>query len=149
MSCSVHSSAPAQEGGLCEGTQDSLPLSSSSTVSQISLPDCHSSPFCVPHASARTPAVLCADFIVNNSQHRVADSIFCLVSCVLAPCEGNTFFCHSNMCINNTLVCNGLQNCVYPWDENHCKGNNQSLEFAKFSTHGSGKKFTYIEKFKS
>nr|XP_037843931.1 neuropilin and tolloid-like protein 1 isoform X4 [Chlorocebus sabaeus] len=37
------------------------------------------------------------------------------------PCEGNTFFCHSNMCINNTLVCNGLQNCVYPWDENHCK----------------------------
>ncbi|XP_062836652.1 neuropilin and tolloid-like protein 1 isoform X2 [Anolis carolinensis] len=38
-----------------------------------------------------------------------------------APCEANTFFCHSNMCINNTLVCNGLQNCVYPWDENHCK----------------------------
>ncbi|KAK2497025.1 hypothetical protein MC885_011031 [Smutsia gigantea] len=37
------------------------------------------------------------------------------------PCEGNTFFCHSNMCINNTLVCNGLQNCVYPWDESHCK----------------------------
>lgn len=37
------------------------------------------------------------------------------------PCEGNMFFCHSNMCINNTLVCNGLQNCVYPWDENHCK----------------------------
>ncbi|NXY07339.1 NETO1 protein, partial [Pteruthius melanotis] len=36
------------------------------------------------------------------------------------PCEANTFFCHSNMCINNTLVCNGLQNCVYPWDENHC-----------------------------
>lgn len=26
------------------------------------------------------------------------------------------------MCINNTLVCNGVQNCVYPWDENHCKG---------------------------
>ncbi|EMP35643.1 Neuropilin and tolloid-like protein 1 [Chelonia mydas] len=37
------------------------------------------------------------------------------------PCEANSFFCHSNMCINNTLVCNGLQNCVYPWDENHCK----------------------------
>ncbi|XP_055039020.1 neuropilin and tolloid-like protein 1 isoform X2 [Misgurnus anguillicaudatus] len=37
------------------------------------------------------------------------------------PCEANTFFCHSNMCINNTLVCNGVQNCVYPWDENHCK----------------------------
>ncbi|XP_072323240.1 neuropilin and tolloid-like protein 1 isoform X2 [Scyliorhinus torazame] len=38
-----------------------------------------------------------------------------------APCEGSAFFCHSNMCINNTLVCNGVQNCVYPWDENHCK----------------------------
>ncbi|NXS21584.1 NETO1 protein, partial [Mystacornis crossleyi] len=41
------------------------------------------------------------------------------------PCEANTFFCHSNMCINNTLVCNGLQNCVYPWDENHCKVENR------------------------
>ncbi|TWW73965.1 Neuropilin and tolloid-like protein 1 [Takifugu flavidus] len=38
------------------------------------------------------------------------------------PCESDTFFCHSNMCINHTLVCNGVQNCVYPWDENHCKG---------------------------
>ncbi|XP_070291752.1 neuropilin and tolloid-like protein 1 [Salvelinus sp. IW2-2015] len=38
-----------------------------------------------------------------------------------APCEPDAFFCHSNMCINNTLVCNGIQNCVYPWDENHCK----------------------------
>ncbi|XP_036375101.1 neuropilin and tolloid-like protein 1 [Megalops cyprinoides] len=37
------------------------------------------------------------------------------------PCESDTFFCHSNMCINHTLVCNGVQNCVYPWDENHCK----------------------------
>ncbi|XP_035287214.1 neuropilin and tolloid-like protein 1 isoform X2 [Anguilla anguilla] len=37
------------------------------------------------------------------------------------PCESDTFFCHSNMCINHTLVCNGIQNCVYPWDENHCK----------------------------
>ncbi|XP_067109745.1 neuropilin and tolloid-like protein 1 [Osmerus mordax] len=37
------------------------------------------------------------------------------------PCDGGTFFCHSNMCINNTLVCNGIQNCVYPWDENNCK----------------------------
>uniref|UniRef100_A0A8C6Q809 Neuropilin and tolloid like 1 n=1 Tax=Nothobranchius furzeri TaxID=105023 RepID=A0A8C6Q809_NOTFU len=37
------------------------------------------------------------------------------------PCEGDTFFCHSNMCINHTLVCNGIQNCVYPWDENRCK----------------------------
>ncbi|CAG5897197.1 unnamed protein product, partial [Menidia menidia] len=37
------------------------------------------------------------------------------------PCERDTFFCHSNMCINNSLVCNGIQNCVYPWDENRCK----------------------------
>ncbi|XP_062849595.1 neuropilin and tolloid-like protein 1 [Trichomycterus rosablanca] len=37
------------------------------------------------------------------------------------PCEEDTFFCHSNMCINQTLVCNGIQNCVYPWDENGCK----------------------------
>ncbi|XP_066536934.1 neuropilin and tolloid-like protein 1 isoform X2 [Hoplias malabaricus] len=37
------------------------------------------------------------------------------------PCEGDAFFCHSNMCINHTLVCNGIQNCVYPWDENGCK----------------------------
>ncbi|XP_053466904.1 neuropilin and tolloid-like protein 1 [Ictalurus furcatus] len=37
------------------------------------------------------------------------------------PCEPDMFFCHSNMCINNSLVCNGIQNCVYPWDENHCK----------------------------
>ncbi|KAK3546313.1 hypothetical protein QTP70_025691, partial [Hemibagrus guttatus] len=37
------------------------------------------------------------------------------------PCEEDTFFCHSNMCINRTLVCNGIQNCVYPWDENGCK----------------------------
>ncbi|XP_046690064.1 neuropilin and tolloid-like protein 1 isoform X4 [Silurus meridionalis] len=37
------------------------------------------------------------------------------------PCDADMFFCHSNMCINNSLVCNGIQNCVYPWDENHCK----------------------------
>ncbi|XP_077126216.1 neuropilin and tolloid-like protein 1 isoform X1 [Ranitomeya variabilis] len=42
------------------------------------------------------------------------------------PCEANSFFCHSNMCINNTLVCNGVQNCVYPWDENHCKEKRKS-----------------------
>ncbi|KAL1006648.1 hypothetical protein UPYG_G00074900 [Umbra pygmaea] len=42
------------------------------------------------------------------------------------PCEADAFFCHSNMCINNTLVCNGIQNCVYPWDENHCKEKRQA-----------------------
>lgn len=62
----------------------------------------------------------------------------------LAPCEGNTFFCHSNMCINNTLVCNGLQNCVYPWDENHCKGKDRFLKFAKFLCLQSGKKFITV-----
>lgn len=48
-----------------------------------------------------------------------------IISCLfflLAPCDADAFFCHSNMCINYTLVCNGLQNCVYPWDENQCKG---------------------------
>ncbi|KAM6937647.1 neuropilin and tolloid-like protein 2 [Xenentodon cancila] len=37
------------------------------------------------------------------------------------PCIGSAFFCHSNMCINNSLVCNGVQNCVFPWDESNCK----------------------------
>lgn len=45
----------------------------------------------------------------------------------LAPCDPDAFFCHSNMCINNTLVCNGMQNCVYPWDENQCKGEMSGL----------------------
>ncbi|TKS87801.1 Neuropilin and tolloid-like protein 1 [Collichthys lucidus] len=39
----------------------------------------------------------------------------------VSPCDADAFFCHSNMCINNTLVCNGMQNCVYPWDESQCK----------------------------
>ncbi|MEQ2184792.1 Neuropilin and tolloid-like protein 1 [Goodea atripinnis] len=46
---------------------------------------------------------------------------------VAAPCDADAFFCHSNMCINYTLVCNGIQNCVYPWDENQCKGEMQNL----------------------
>ncbi|XP_031665928.1 neuropilin and tolloid-like protein 1 isoform X2 [Oncorhynchus kisutch] len=25
------------------------------------------------------------------------------------------------MCINTSLVCNGIKNCVYPWYENNCK----------------------------
>nr|XP_061812433.1 neuropilin and tolloid-like protein 2 [Nerophis lumbriciformis] len=41
------------------------------------------------------------------------------------PCVGRTFFCHSNMCINNSLVCNGIQNCVFPWDESNCKEKKQ------------------------
>ncbi|XP_051236348.1 neuropilin and tolloid-like protein 2 [Dicentrarchus labrax] len=54
------------------------------------------------------------------------------------PCSGNTFFCHSNMCINNSLVCNGVQNCVYPWDENHCKEKRSSGLFHQITkTHGT------------
>ncbi|XP_077371888.1 neuropilin and tolloid-like protein 2 isoform X2 [Festucalex cinctus] len=41
------------------------------------------------------------------------------------PCVGSTFFCHSNMCINSSLVCNGIQNCVFPWDESNCKEKKQ------------------------
>lgn len=44
------------------------------------------------------------------------------VFCVSAPCSSSAFFCHSNMCINTSLVCNGIQNCVFPWDESNCKG---------------------------
>uniref|UniRef100_UPI00358DF1D6 neuropilin and tolloid-like protein 2 isoform X2 n=1 Tax=Myxine glutinosa TaxID=7769 RepID=UPI00358DF1D6 len=36
------------------------------------------------------------------------------------PCDSASFFCHSSMCINHSLVCNGVQNCAYPWDEAHC-----------------------------
>ncbi|XP_063044052.1 neuropilin and tolloid-like protein 2 [Engraulis encrasicolus] len=54
------------------------------------------------------------------------------------PCSGNTFFCHSNMCINNSLVCNGVQNCVYPWDENHCKERKSRGLFHQITkTHGT------------
>ncbi|XP_076143593.1 neuropilin and tolloid-like protein 2 [Alosa pseudoharengus] len=54
------------------------------------------------------------------------------------PCSGNTFFCHSNMCINNSLVCNGVQNCVYPWDENHCKERKSNGLFHQITkTHGT------------
>ncbi|XP_068595991.1 neuropilin and tolloid-like protein 2 [Brachionichthys hirsutus] len=37
------------------------------------------------------------------------------------PCTATAFFCHTNMCINTSLVCNGVQNCVFPWDESNCK----------------------------
>ncbi|XP_055776890.1 neuropilin and tolloid-like protein 2 isoform X1 [Salvelinus fontinalis] len=54
------------------------------------------------------------------------------------PCNSNTFFCHSNMCINNSLVCNGVQNCVYPWDENHCKEKKSNGLFHQITnTHGT------------
>ncbi|TRY56726.1 hypothetical protein DNTS_012988 [Danionella cerebrum] len=54
------------------------------------------------------------------------------------PCSSSTFFCHSNMCINNSLVCNGVQNCVYPWDENHCKEKKSKGLFHQITkTHGT------------
>lgn len=63
------------------------------------------------------PFCIIVTFIIRSSQ-----SGNCLVFHFPAPCDADAFFCHSNMCINNTLVCNGMQNCVYPWDENQCKG---------------------------
>nr|XP_009482872.1 PREDICTED: neuropilin and tolloid-like protein 2 [Pelecanus crispus] len=54
------------------------------------------------------------------------------------PCSGNTYFCHSNMCINNSLVCNGIQNCAYPWDENHCREKKKNGLFEQITkTHGT------------
>ncbi|KTF78732.1 hypothetical protein cypCar_00017981 [Cyprinus carpio] len=54
------------------------------------------------------------------------------------PCLANTFFCHSNMCINNTLVCNGVQNCMFPWDENNCKEKKSKSFFQHMSkTHST------------
>nr|XP_020466761.1 neuropilin and tolloid-like protein 2 isoform X2 [Monopterus albus] len=47
------------------------------------------------------------------------------------PCIGSAFYCHSNMCINTSLVCNGIQNCVFPWDESDCK---ETMSKAVFHT---------------
>uniref|UniRef100_A0A3Q0QNN6 Neuropilin (NRP) and tolloid (TLL)-like 2b n=1 Tax=Amphilophus citrinellus TaxID=61819 RepID=A0A3Q0QNN6_AMPCI len=58
--------------------------------------------------------------------------------CVLAPCVGGAFFCHTNMCINTSLVCNGIQNCVFPWDESNCKEKkNKSVFHHITKTHGT------------
>uniref|UniRef100_A0AAR2KP69 CUB domain-containing protein n=1 Tax=Pygocentrus nattereri TaxID=42514 RepID=A0AAR2KP69_PYGNA len=54
------------------------------------------------------------------------------------PCVSNTFFCDTNMCINQTLVCNGIQNCVFPWDENNCKETKSKGIFMQMSkTHST------------
>ncbi|KAL2093356.1 hypothetical protein ACEWY4_010668 [Coilia grayii] len=54
------------------------------------------------------------------------------------PCGPNTFFCHSNMCINDSLVCNGVQNCVFPWDESNCKEKQSKGFFQQIGrTHGT------------
>ncbi|KAM4734107.1 neuropilin and tolloid-like protein 2 isoform 1-T1 [Anableps anableps] len=49
------------------------------------------------------------------------------------PCIGSAFFCHSNMCINNSLVCNGVQNCVFPWDENNCQEKKSKAAFLQMT----------------
>ncbi|XP_043980416.1 neuropilin and tolloid-like protein 2 isoform X1 [Gambusia affinis] len=49
------------------------------------------------------------------------------------PCMGGAFFCHSNMCINNSLVCNGVQNCVFPWDENNCQEKKNKVAFLQIT----------------
>uniref|UniRef100_A0A452RI38 Neuropilin and tolloid like 2 n=2 Tax=Ursus americanus TaxID=9643 RepID=A0A452RI38_URSAM len=42
------------------------------------------------------------------------------------------------MCINSSLVCNGVQNCAYPWDENHCKEKKKAGLFEQVTkTHGT------------
>uniref|UniRef100_A0A3B5B9H5 Neuropilin and tolloid-like protein 2 n=1 Tax=Stegastes partitus TaxID=144197 RepID=A0A3B5B9H5_9TELE len=54
------------------------------------------------------------------------------------PCSGSAFFCHSNMCINTSLVCNGIQNCVFPWDESNCKEKKSKGVFQQITkTHGT------------
>ncbi|XP_063765228.1 neuropilin and tolloid-like protein 2 isoform X2 [Eleginops maclovinus] len=54
------------------------------------------------------------------------------------PCLGSAFFCHSNMCINTSLVCNGIQNCVFPWDEGNCKEKKSKGVFHHITkTHGT------------
>uniref|UniRef100_A0A669CCL5 CUB domain-containing protein n=1 Tax=Oreochromis niloticus TaxID=8128 RepID=A0A669CCL5_ORENI len=53
------------------------------------------------------------------------------------PCMGGAFFCHTNMCINTSLVCNGIQNCVFPWDESNCKEKNKGLFHQITKTHGT------------
>lgn len=54
------------------------------------------------------------------------------------PCTAGLFFCDNNMCINNSLVCNGIQNCVFPWDENNCKEKKSKGIFIHLTkTHGT------------
>ncbi|XP_032380424.1 neuropilin and tolloid-like protein 2 isoform X1 [Etheostoma spectabile] len=54
------------------------------------------------------------------------------------PCSSSAFFCHSNMCINTSLVCNGIQNCVFPWDEGNCKEKKTKSVFHHITkTHGT------------
>ncbi|XP_029009851.1 neuropilin and tolloid-like protein 2 isoform X1 [Betta splendens] len=54
------------------------------------------------------------------------------------PCLGTMFFCHTNMCINTTLVCNGVQNCVFPWDESNCIETKTKTVFHHITkTHGT------------
>uniref|UniRef100_A0A3B3ZU13 CUB domain-containing protein n=1 Tax=Periophthalmus magnuspinnatus TaxID=409849 RepID=A0A3B3ZU13_9GOBI len=74
----------------------------------------------------------------TDEKSRLSRFRMLFTSFVDPPCSANTFFCHSNMCINNSLVCNGVQNCVYPWDENHCKEKRSRGLFHQITkTHGT------------
>ncbi|KAL0968311.1 hypothetical protein UPYG_G00265170 [Umbra pygmaea] len=54
------------------------------------------------------------------------------------PCSGDMFFCHSSMCINTSLICNGVQNCIFPWDESNCKDKKPKSIFHHITkTHGT------------
>ncbi|KAF3686931.1 Neuropilin and tolloid-like protein 2 [Channa argus] len=73
-----------------------------------------------------------------DEKSRLSRFTMLFTSFVDPPCSASTFFCHSNMCINNSLVCNGVQNCVYPWDENHCKEKRSRGLFHQITkTHGT------------
>lgn len=87
-------------------------------------------PFYCRHVSSTLQTFLACSYLLLRRLFAVLSlnpSIYLYHLLPAAPCSANTFFCHSNMCINNSLVCNGVQNCVYPWDENHCKGKHPSL----------------------
>uniref|UniRef100_A0A8C1UTL2 Neuropilin (NRP) and tolloid (TLL)-like 2b n=1 Tax=Cyprinus carpio TaxID=7962 RepID=A0A8C1UTL2_CYPCA len=74
-----------------------------------------------------------ADETSKMSRFRILFTVF-----AKPPCLPNTFFCHSNMCINNSLVCNGVQNCMFPWDENNCKEKKSKSFFQQMNkTHGT------------
>ncbi|XP_076853438.1 neuropilin and tolloid-like protein 2 [Brachyhypopomus gauderio] len=69
-----------------------------------------------------------ADETSKMSRFRIIFTSF-----VEPPCLPSTFFCENTMCINQTLVCNGVQNCVFPWDENNCQERNPQSVFPQLT----------------
>uniref|UniRef100_A0A8C4Q174 Neuropilin and tolloid like 2 n=1 Tax=Eptatretus burgeri TaxID=7764 RepID=A0A8C4Q174_EPTBU len=78
--------------------------------------------FCSTVASEMTLGSGLAAVRFWTTSHNADFSYFRLLftSFFQPPCDSASFFCHSSMCINHSLVCNGVQNCAYPWDEAHC-----------------------------